>query len=225
MERFLQSRQTLDVYVHILEEESNAIFNKGVGTSASRNIKVGEDAFNVATSSPNTISNTTPPLVVVPPNTQEPLDRTINLSDYELSDFSVKGSDESTENSPDSENGDILGDDDYFSDVHEEYIKLRSERREAQRRKRRERIPADTEEVSCSASGPDLGFDEIETSKKCLEGRLGGDEPYCPSSDDCSLESDDDEWCFEEGEQRRTNLSKSKYKKSATKGVRFDKTF
>ena len=161
----------MEVYVHMDEGESDSSLYKGVGTikgSASQNIEVGEVSLNAPASTLNTASknaldtapNTTPPLEVVLPNTQDPIDLVAAPSDSENSELSVKGSDESTDESPDSENGDLTGEDDYFSDVHEEYIELKNERRKAARRNRRERIPKDTEEVPCGEAGPDLGFDE-----------------------------------------------------------------
>nr|XP_009773154.1 PREDICTED: uncharacterized protein LOC104223418 isoform X1 [Nicotiana sylvestris]XP_016490195.1 PREDICTED: uncharacterized protein LOC107809989 [Nicotiana tabacum] len=42
--------------------------------------------------------------------------------------------------------------------------------------------------------------------KKSIEGRIGGDEPYYPSSDTCSFETDEDECWFEDGEEVRVNL-------------------
>ncbi|WMV32063.1 hypothetical protein MTR67_025448, partial [Solanum verrucosum] len=113
----LQNGAVLEVYVHMPEEESGATFNK-VGTienRASENIE-----FNK-----------------VAPNTDP--------SDYEDSEYSVKGYDELTEKSDDSEDSELLEDDQYVSDVHEELIQLRAEKISfLKRRKRRERIPADT---------------------------------------------------------------------------------
>ncbi|KAH0702079.1 hypothetical protein KY285_016357 [Solanum tuberosum] len=90
-----------------------------------------------------------------------------------------------------------VGDDDeeeYVSDVHEEVRELRAEKRSFQRRKRRERVSADNEEVTISH-----------------EGRLGGDEPYFASSDEDSFEIDEDECCdddeHESGRSRRLSTS------------------
>ncbi|KAH0673933.1 hypothetical protein KY284_025020 [Solanum tuberosum] len=112
------------------------------------------------------------------------------------SDFlEEEGSDYSTEDSVESECG-LVGDDDedYGSDVHEEVRELRTEKRSFQRRKRKERVPADSEEVPVGDAGADLGFDETQTGKISVEGRLGGDEPYFASSDDGSFEIDEDEF-------------------------------
>ncbi|KAF3620310.1 putative C2 and GRAM domain-containing protein-like [Capsicum annuum] len=92
------------------------------------------------------------------------------------SDFSeeeVEGSDYSTEDSVELE-GELVGDDDdeeYVSDVHEEVMELRSEKRKFQRRKRKERVSADNAEVPVGKAGPDLGFDDTETGKVSHEGR------------------------------------------------------
>ncbi|KAK4709748.1 hypothetical protein R3W88_004261 [Solanum pinnatisectum] len=91
----------------------------------------------------------------------------------------VEGSDYSTEDSVESE-AELIGDDEeeeYGSDVHEEVRELRAEQRTFQRRKRRERISVDNEEVPVGEVGPDLGFDETATCKVSHEGKLGGDEP------------------------------------------------
>uniref|UniRef100_M1DYV3 Transposon MuDR mudrA n=1 Tax=Solanum tuberosum TaxID=4113 RepID=M1DYV3_SOLTU len=138
----------------MLEEEFGAAFNK-VGTTenrASENIEyneVGEAAFNGVDVSLNTTSNI--------PSTSNTTAPYTNLSDSEDSDYSVKGSNESTEESDDSEDSELLEDDQYGSDVHDELIQLRAEKRSfLRRRKRRERIPADTEKVPCGNAGADL---------------------------------------------------------------------
>ena len=119
------------------------------------------------------------------------------------------GSDYSTEDSVESE-AELVGNDDeeeYGSDVHEEVRELRVEKRRFQRRKRRERVPADNEELLVGEAGPDLGFDETGTGKVSHEGRLGGDEPYFASSDEGSFELEEDECCnddeHESGSQKR----------------------
>ncbi|WMV55026.1 hypothetical protein MTR67_048411 [Solanum verrucosum] len=121
-----------------------------------------------------------------------------------------EGSDYSTEDSAESECG-LVGDDneDYGSDVHEEVMKLRVEKRSFQRRKRKERVPADTEEVPVGETGADLGFDETQTGKISVEGRLEGDEPYFANSDDESFEIDEDEFSDECVESERVNLPRT----------------
>ncbi|KAH0754716.1 hypothetical protein KY290_024986 [Solanum tuberosum] len=190
----LQNGAVLEVYVHMPEEESGATFNK-VGTTenrASENIEyneVGEAAFNRVDVSLNTTSNI--------PSTSKPTAPNTDPSNSKDSEYSVKGSDESTEESDDSEDSELLEDDQYGSDVHEELIQLRAEKRSfLRRRKRRERIPADTEEVPYGNTGADLGFDETAINTNTLEGRLGGDEPYYASSDACSFETDTDDSCL-----------------------------
>ncbi|KAH0765422.1 hypothetical protein KY285_001293 [Solanum tuberosum] len=107
-------------------------------------------------------------------------DINVGLAGPDFSEEEIEGSDYSTEDNVESE-AELVGDDDeeeYDSDVHEEVRELRGEKRTFQRRKRRERVPADNEEVPVGEAGPDLGFDETKTGKVSHEGRLGGDEPY-----------------------------------------------
>ncbi|KAG5598442.1 hypothetical protein H5410_029812 [Solanum commersonii] len=105
----------------------------------------------------------------------------------------------------------LVGDDDenYGSDVHEEVRELRAEKRSFQRRKRKERVPADTEKVPVGEAGADLGFDETQTGKISVEGRLGGDEPYFASSDDGSFEIDEDEFSDKCVESEKVHLPKT----------------
>ncbi|KAF3650123.1 hypothetical protein FXO38_17326 [Capsicum annuum] len=79
-------------------------------------------------------------------------------------------SDLSTENSSDSDREDLFvkNDAEFESDVYEEDINLRAERRTCQRRKRRERIPNDPTEVPLGEVGPDLGFEETKIVDKSL---------------------------------------------------------
>ncbi|KAH0753992.1 hypothetical protein KY290_024262 [Solanum tuberosum] len=118
-----------------------------------------------------------------------------------------EGSDYSTEDNVKSECG-LVGDDeeDYGSDVHEEVKELRAGKRSFQRRKRKERVPADTEEVLVGKAGADLGFDETQIGKISVEGRLGGDELYFASFDDGSFEIDEDEFSDECVKSERVNL-------------------
>ncbi|MCD7469401.1 hypothetical protein HAX54_008376, partial [Datura stramonium] len=88
------------------------------------------------------------------------------------SDFiDEEGSDDSTDDSVGSEDG-LKGDEeeDHGSDMHEEVRELRDEKMTYQRRKRKERVPHDTEEVPVGEARPDLDFDEIETGKISLDG-------------------------------------------------------
>ncbi|KAG5599577.1 hypothetical protein H5410_030947 [Solanum commersonii] len=177
----LQNGVVLDVYVHMPEEESGATFNK-VGTIENR--------------------------------TSENIEyiKVDEAAFNEAIEYSVKGSDESTEESDDSEDSELLEDDQYGSVVHEELIQLRAEKRSfLRRRKKRERIHADTEE-----------FDETTIYTNTLEGRLRGDEPYYASSDACSFETDTDDSCLKKGEKMRLKLPNTKRKKYTTDSVRFD---
>ncbi|KAF3662153.1 hypothetical protein FXO37_12578 [Capsicum annuum] len=133
------------------------------------------------------------------------------------SDFSeeeVEGSNYSTEDSVESE-GELAGDNDNEengSDVHEEVRDLRAEKRKFQRRKIKERAPADNAEVPVGKAGPDLGFDDTEIGKAgpdlgfddteigkvSYERRLGGDEPYFACSDEGSFDLEEDDCCGDE---------------------------
>ncbi|XP_019227686.1 PREDICTED: uncharacterized protein LOC109208976 [Nicotiana attenuata] len=175
----LQHEAVLEVYVHMPEEESYSAFNKGV-------------AFN-------------DPIA-------DPAYTTAALSDPESSpaeDYSSEnGYDESTEDSADSDENDFFGGggDDYDSDVNEEYIEIRKKSRSFQRRKRKEKAAVDTKDVPCGDAGPDIGFDETEIGKKSVEGRLGGGEPYYPSSDACNFETDEDEYWTEDGKDKKLGI-------------------
>ncbi|KAH0666239.1 hypothetical protein KY285_027445 [Solanum tuberosum] len=138
----------------------------------------------------------------------------------DFSEEEVEGSDYSTEDSVESK-AELVGDNDeeeYGSDVHEEVRELRAEKRSFQRRKIRERVAADNEEVLIGEAGPDLGFDETETGKVSHEGRLRGDEPYFASSDEDSFELDEDECCNDDEHEfdrsRRVKLSRKKSSKT-----------
>ncbi|KAH0712274.1 hypothetical protein KY289_008233 [Solanum tuberosum] len=106
----------------------------------------------------------------------------------------VLDSDQSTENSSDSDHKDLFneGDVEYESNVHEENINLRAERRSYQKRKRTKRVPKDPEEVPVAEVGPDVGFDETELIDKNLKGKVVGDEHVYCSSDAYSVETDSD---------------------------------
>ncbi|KAH0672798.1 hypothetical protein KY284_023885 [Solanum tuberosum] len=72
---------------------------------------------------------------------------------------------------PNSDHEDLFneGDAEYESDVHEENINLRDEKRSYQRRKRTKRVPKDPEEVPVAEVGPNVGFDETEPVDKNLK--------------------------------------------------------
>jgi len=162
-------------------EESGSTFNKVNEQSG-----VGEDPFttfdtgSASTPTPPTTTTAAPrsPSTTTPVTAANPSIEDVDdlVSGPVESDFlEEEGSDYSTEDSVESECG-LVGDDDedYGSDVHEEVRELRAEKRSFQRRKRKERVPADTEEVPVSEAGADLGFDETQTGKISVEGRLGG---------------------------------------------------
>ncbi|PHT37680.1 hypothetical protein CQW23_21253 [Capsicum baccatum] len=84
----------------------------------------------------------------------------------------------------------IEDDTEFESDMHEEGINLRAERRTYQKRKRRERIPNDPVEVSLGEVGPNLKFNETKVVDKSLKDKVVRDEPVYCSSDEYSVESD-----------------------------------
>ncbi|KAH0781784.1 hypothetical protein KY290_001382 [Solanum tuberosum] len=177
---------------HVDIGESDSTFNTRPSESENLNFGVGEDYLN---------NGATADIVG-----DDDIDVGLAGPDFSKE---VEGSDYSIEDNVESE-AELVGDDDeeeYDSDVHEEVRELRGEKRTFQRRKRRERVPADNEEVPVGEAGPDLGFDETETGKVSHEGRLGGDEPYFASSDEDSFQLDEDECCddddHESGKARR----------------------
>ncbi|KAH0673134.1 hypothetical protein KY284_024221 [Solanum tuberosum] len=178
---------------HVDMGESGLAFNTRPSESENFNFGVSEDHLNsedhVATFSTSPHFTTTPPFT------------TATDDDIDVAE--------------------LVGDDDeeeYGSDEHEEVRELRAEKRGFQRRKRRERVAADNEEVPVGEAGLDLGFDEIGTSKVSHEGRLGGDEPYFASSDDDSFELDEDKCCnddeHESDRSRRVKLSRKRSSKT-----------
>uniref|UniRef100_A0A1S4ANY0 Uncharacterized protein n=1 Tax=Nicotiana tabacum TaxID=4097 RepID=A0A1S4ANY0_TOBAC len=127
---------------HIGVEESGSAFNKGDGTieaSASQNIEVGEEALNGATATSPTPTDSAADPAASPPNPDPD------------SSSTEEESDKSSEDSSSDEDSDFFGDDidDYGSDIHEEFLEFRAERKSFQRRKRKERAPADPENVPC----------------------------------------------------------------------------
>ncbi|KAF3684314.1 hypothetical protein FXO38_00361 [Capsicum annuum] len=91
-----------------------------------------------------------------------------------------------------SDHEDLFVEDDaeFESNLHEEDINLRSERRKYRRRKRRKRIPNDLTEVPIGEVGQDLGFEKTEIADKSLKGKVVGDESVYYSFDEYSVESD-----------------------------------
>jgi len=209
---------------HVDMGESGSAFNTRPSESENFNFGVGEDHLNsedpVATFSTSPPFTTTPPFNTATADGATDDDIDVGPAGPDFSEEEVEGSDYSTEDSVESE-AELVGDDDeeeYGSDVHEEVRELRAEKRSFQRRKRRERVAADNEEVPVGEAGPDLGFDETGTGKVSHEGRLGGDEPYFASSDEDSFELDEDECCnddeHESGRSRRVKLSRKRSSKT-----------
>ncbi|KAF3633747.1 hypothetical protein FXO37_26904 [Capsicum annuum] len=202
-------------------EESGASFN------ARPNFRVGEDHLNVEdptssffpTTSPfNTIPLFTTVLSVAASSAAAPRDaasRAAAPNTATISDAVVDDIDDSIESK-----GELVGDDDekeYGSDVHEEVMELRVEKRKFQRRKRSERVPIDNAEVPVGEAGPDLGSNETETGRVSHKGRLGGDEPYIASSDKDSFVLDENDCCGDDehevvdsGRSRTVKLSKKR---------------
>ncbi|KAG5632879.1 hypothetical protein H5410_004596 [Solanum commersonii] len=175
---------------HVDMGESGSTFNTRPSESENFNFGVGEDHLN--SEDPVATFSTSPPFTTTPP-------------------LNTATADGATDDDIDVEfEAELVGDDDdeeYGSDVHEEVRELRAENISFQRRKRRERVAADNEEVPVGEAGPDLGFDEIETGKVSHEGRLGGDEPYFASSDEDSFELDEDECCNDNEHESDNNMS------------------
>ncbi|KAH0736572.1 hypothetical protein KY285_012279 [Solanum tuberosum] len=140
----------------------------------------------------------------------------------DLGRASVSVGEDLGEASDDSDNADLSaeGEDEYGSDVHEEVINLRKEKRVAKIKKRKEKGPR--------SEGVDLGYDEYLSKKQTtFEGKIAGDEPYFDSDKAVSFEIDTDEDVNEEDEveqpirrQRKTRRAKRNKKK-----VVFDPTY
>ncbi|KAL3360717.1 hypothetical protein AABB24_013923 [Solanum stoloniferum] len=173
-------------------EESLGTFNKETkGGVKKGDIGVEEGGESVHFTKPTTA----PAAFTEPPTTgttssSQPASQPTNTET-----FGELESEYSTENSSESDHEDLFneGEAEYDSDVHEECINLRAERRTYQRRKRRERIPNDPEEIYVGEVGPDMGFDETDVVDKSLKGKVVGDEPVYCSSDAFSVETDTDD--------------------------------
>ncbi|WMV26677.1 hypothetical protein MTR67_020062 [Solanum verrucosum] len=203
---------------HVDMGESGSTFNTRSSESENFNFGVGEDHLNsedlVATFS------TSPSFNTATADGANDDDIDVGPAGPDFSEAEVEGSDYSTKDSVESE-VELVGDDDeeeYGNDIPEEVRELRAEKRSFQRRKRRERVATDNEEVPVGEAGLDLGFDETKTGKVSHEGRLGGDEPYFAGSDEDSFELDKDECCnddeHESGRSRRVKLSRKRSSKT-----------
>ncbi|PHU21882.1 hypothetical protein BC332_06989 [Capsicum chinense] len=119
----LQNDVVLDVYMHMAEEESCDAFYKDMGTTEnSVGIEIGGKEIgepylkNMVGVALNTASNITSKSNPIAPNTIDPSDLVnhhIDSSDSDDSDYSSKGSDESSDNSTKFENekaANLLGD-------------------------------------------------------------------------------------------------------------------
>ncbi|KAH0639713.1 hypothetical protein KY285_036299 [Solanum tuberosum] len=157
----------------------------------SQSSPVGDPEAVAPTQASTTTTATVEPEIGTP--TQPTFNPTIESLVVE-DDFPVLDSDQSTENSSDLDHEDLFykGDAKYESDVHEENINLRAEKRSYQRRKRTERVPKDPEEVPVAEVGPDVGFDETKLVDKNIKGKVVGDEHVYCSYDAYSIETDSD---------------------------------
>ncbi|KAH0776708.1 hypothetical protein KY290_008119 [Solanum tuberosum] len=211
---------------HVDMGESGSAFNTRPTESENFNFGVGEGHLNSEDHFATLL--TSPPFITTPHfNTGEGAttdfvgddDIDVGPTGPDFSEEEVEDSDYSTEDCVEFE-AELVGDDEeeeYGSDVHEEVRELRAKKRSFQRRKRRERVLANNEEVPVGEAGPDLGFDETETGKTSHEGRLGGDEPYFASSDKDSFELDEDECCDDdEHESGRAKMVKLSRKRRTT---------
>ncbi|KAK6792768.1 hypothetical protein RDI58_011849 [Solanum bulbocastanum] len=162
---------------HVDMGEFGSAFNTRPSERENFNFGVGEDHLNnedpVATFSTSPSFITTPPFTTTPPTDGATADSATD-DDIDVGparpDFpeEVEGSDYSTEDSVESET-ELVGYDDeeeYGSDVHEEVKELRAEKRSFQRRKSRERLTADNEDVPIGEAGPDLSIDETEKDQE-----------------------------------------------------------
>ncbi|KAH0681633.1 hypothetical protein KY284_022718 [Solanum tuberosum] len=146
------------------------------------------------------------------------------------SDIPEVGSDweSETEANDDSDNADLSdeGEDEYGSDVHEEVINLRKEKRAAKIKKRKEKGPR-SEGVDLGKKGVGLGYDEYLSKKQTtFEGKIVGDEPYFDSDEAVSFEIVIDEDVNEEDEveQPIRRQRKARRAKRNKKKVVFDPT-
>uniref|UniRef100_M1DDX4 Uncharacterized protein n=1 Tax=Solanum tuberosum TaxID=4113 RepID=M1DDX4_SOLTU len=105
------------------------------------------------------------------------------------------------------------------SEVDDELRSFREEKSKRKRRKRGERAPLPdhvklgTEEKK----GLDAGYDESTCgNRNNLEGKLGGDEPYYPSDEAASFETDPDAFSDDEEEvQQRERIKPRRRKKGS----------
>ena len=112
------------------------------------------------------------------------------------------------------------------SDVDEELRGFREEERagKRKRRKRGERAPVPEHvKLGSGPKGPDVGYDESEgANRDTMEGKLAGDEPYYPSDEAASFETDPDD-ISDDDEGVVEQRVKAKRRK-LTNRVVFDKT-
>ena len=161
---------------------------QGLAKVKTLTLGVGKDHLN--SEDPTATFSTSHPFTTTPSfNTATDDEIDVGPAGPDFSKEEVLDSDYSTENSVESE-AELVGDDDeeeYGSDVNEEVRELMAEKRSFQRRKIRERVAADNEEVPVGEVGPDLGFNETGIGKVSHEERLGEDESYFASSDEGSF--------------------------------------
>ncbi|KAK6782356.1 hypothetical protein RDI58_020152 [Solanum bulbocastanum] len=162
---------------HVDMGESGSASNTRPSESENFNFGVGEDHLNsedpVATFSTSPHFTTTRHFNTTTANgaTADVVgddDIDVGPAGPDFSKEKVEGSTYSIEDSVEFE-AELVGDDDeeeYGSDVHEEVRELRAKKKSFQRR---EKVPADNEEVLVGEVGPDLGFDETGTVFREME--------------------------------------------------------
>ncbi|KAH0672856.1 hypothetical protein KY290_025096 [Solanum tuberosum] len=85
--------------------------------------------------------------------------------------------DDEVKDEPGSE-GDTNEDIEVDSDVHQEYLGIRTTKRHFKRSQRRSRGTT-LDQINVDEKGPDIGYDEANIGiRESLVGKLGGDEPY-----------------------------------------------
>ncbi|WMV41463.1 hypothetical protein MTR67_034848 [Solanum verrucosum] len=214
----------MDGFIALLEytgpnEESLGTFNKEIKRGVEeRDRGVEEGGKDVHFPKPTTTEPAafTEPTIEPAAFTEPPTTKTTSSSQpasqpTNTETFGELESQYSTENSSESDHENLFneGEVEYNSDVHEEGINLRAERRTYQRSKRRERIPNDPEEIPIGEVGPNLGFDETDVVDKSLKGKVVGDEPIYCSSNAFSIEINTDDEVEPRSSSRRMIFDKS----------------
>ncbi|KAH0775162.1 hypothetical protein KY290_012299 [Solanum tuberosum] len=106
-------------------------------------------------------------------------------------------------------------------DVDDELRSFREERSKRKRRKRGERAPLpDHVKLGTKKKGPDVGYDESTSgNRNNLEGKLAGNEPYYPSDEAASFETDPDAFSDDEEEVQQREKVKPRRRKKVNRVV------